>query len=299
MSSRQLLEADLRVEVEIGFRRDVRRIVRRPSRYRTSFPLDEVDVEFADGTRAELILKRVALAALDHGVRRVKPGFLHDPAREAEVYRILAGAALGTPRLVAAGDGWLLLERVPGVELFQVGDLAVWQEVARWLAELHDRFADETPPSPHLLHHDAAFYRRWPRRAVRFGLRELEPIAAAYDAVVERLVSLPTTLVHGEFYPSNVLVAGNGSRVAPVDWEMAAVGPGLIDVAALTAGWPRREADTIVAAYGPVDGEALECCRLHLALQWLGWSPSWSPPSAQARDWSEDALLSAGRLGLI
>jgi thiamine kinase-like enzyme len=32
-------------------------------------------------------------------------------------------------------------------------------------------------------------------------------------------------------------VRTEGWRVCPVDWEMAAVGPGLIDLAALTAGW--------------------------------------------------------------
>ena len=45
---------------------------------------------------------------------------------------------------------------------------------------------------------------------------------------MDRLVRLPRTLIHGELYPSNVIV-GRGhhrERVCPVDWEMAALGPG-------------------------------------------------------------------------
>ena len=39
---------------------------------------------------------------------------------------------------------WLLLEKVAGVELWQVGDFAVWEDVARWLGAFHARFFDET-----------------------------------------------------------------------------------------------------------------------------------------------------------
>jgi len=44
--------------------------------------------------------------------------------------------------------------------------------------------------------------------------------------------------------------------------------------------------------------EALDYCRLHLAVQWLGWAEHWAPPPDQARDWLGEALAAAGRLGL-
>jgi Phosphotransferase enzyme family len=73
----------------------------------------------------------------------------------------------------------------------------------------------------------------------------IEKLFGNYDRVVERLLEFPVTFLHGEFYASNVLVVceeGEGWRVCPVDWEMAAVGPGLIDLAALTAGrWTADE----------------------------------------------------------
>src|SRR5947209_6646174 len=74
--------------------------------------------------------------------------------------------------------------------------------------------------------------------------RRLPAIAAGFPAVVERLLALPRTLIHNEFYPSNVLIERRreGVRVCPVDWEMAARGPALIDLAALTAGnWNETE----------------------------------------------------------
>jgi hypothetical protein len=43
---------------------------------------------------------------------------------------------------------------------------------------------------------------------------------------------------------------------------------------------------------------ALDHCRLHLAVQWLGWSPGWSPPPEHAQDWLGEALGLAEKLGL-
>ena len=63
---------------------------------------------------------------------------------------------------------------------------------------------------------------------------------------------MPRTVIHGEFYASNVLVAEGpaGTRVAPVDWELAAVAPGAVDLAALVSGdWPEADREEIVAAY--------------------------------------------------
>src|SRR5262249_18457071 len=142
-----------------------------------------------------------------------------------------------------AGRYWLFLERVPGLELYQVSS-PIWQEVARWLATMHARFTRDTAlptRAKRLLSYDGDYYRDWLRRAQQFA-RQAEPsrsgkarrgvewLAARYDQVVERLLALPTTFIHGEFYASNVLVqelAGE-LRVCPVDWEMAAVAPGLV-----------------------------------------------------------------------
>jgi hypothetical protein len=39
--------------------------------------------------------------------------------------------------------------------------------------------------------------------------------------------------------------------------------------------------------------------RLHLAVQWLGWSPDWTPPAEHAHDWYAEAVATAETLALI
>ncbi len=128
---------DLVAALEAALGTRVGRIERRRSPYRTSFLLDEVDVDLADGRRLELVLKGVDRRSLGPAARVAKPAVVHDSRREIQAYRLLANAGLGTPELVAAGTGWLLLERVRGLELSRIGDLDVWRAAARWLARLH------------------------------------------------------------------------------------------------------------------------------------------------------------------
>jgi hypothetical protein len=223
----------------------------------------------------------------------VKPGFVHDPAREAVVYRLLHDARLDTPRLRDSGEGWLLVERLDGVPLWEVGELAVWEAAARWLRRLHDRFRGVELPEA-LLVYDEAWYRQWLRRARAFGRVELSD--ERYEPVVRRLAAEPSTLVHGEAYASNVVVAGN--RICAVDWECAASGAGVTDLAALAAGWPEREQRRLALAYGIDDDQLLAAASLHVSLQWLGWAEDWRPPAEHARDWATEATRRIEELGL-
>jgi thiamine kinase-like enzyme len=207
-----------------------------------------------------------------------------------------------------------------------VGDLAVWSRAAGWLAGFHGHFASvaaraKARAAAPLLSYDEEFYRLWPRRALAFSdawpgvvRDQIAWVVERYEPVVERLVSMPVTVIHGEFYASNVLVqeGENGVRVRPVDWEMAAIGPGLIDLAALTAGsWSDDDRRCFVRAYfegrAPHDAgwgsledlqDDFAYCRLHLAVQWLGWSAEWTPPREHAHDWLGEAVRLAEELRL-
>jgi thiamine kinase-like enzyme len=99
--------------------------------------------------------------------------------------------------------------------------------------------------------------------------------------------------------------------VSPIDWESAALGPGVVDLAALTTGaWSASEREQIAGGYfeqaaslGNVHDErelleTLELARLHLAIQWLGWEPTWLPPAEHRHDWLAEALGIAGSLSL-
>jgi hypothetical protein len=301
-------------EAGVGSVREVRR---RPSEYRTSFPLEELDAELADGSRLRIAFKQLDWDCLDEQARLAKPGFLHDPEREPAVYEVvLPRAPLGPPRHYGSvldppsGRHWLFIEWVEGRELYQVGELELWCAAARWLAEMHVSLDD---PGSHLgpgrlIEYDAGYYRRWMDRALEFAGASLDSLAERYEPVVEAMLSMPKTVIHGEFYASNVLVADGpeGTRVAPVDWELAAVAPGAVDLAALVSGnWPEADREKIVAAYRSAAAPAglsrrdLDFARLHLAVQWLGWAPpGWVPPEGQRHDWLAEALELAESLGL-
>jgi hypothetical protein len=334
--------SDLRAALEqaltchFGKHRSIARLERRPADMRSSCALEEVNVCLDDGASLTLLFKDLSRHALVDAARQVKPAFLHDPLREIEIYRrYLAPGRMGTAACYGAhidprvGRYWLFLEKVPGVELFQVGDFATWQRVAHFLASMHMRFAAGAdllaPAQPaHLLAYNAEFFGVWLDRARDFlstapqpRQREaalfLERLAQRYEMVIARLIALPVTLIHGEFYASNVLIQENAEcmRVCPVDWEMAGLGPCLLDLAALTAGaWTDEQKTTLALAYHaalpPEDNRRpsldvflvdLDYCRLHQAVQWLGWSPDWLPPPEQRRNWLSEAVDLAEKLG--
>lgn len=302
---------------------------RQPYVYSTSYLLEQLDVQLHDGARLQLLFKDLSRAAMLDGAHTHKPAFLYEPLREVETYRsILFGEALGTATCYGVfdrgGEYGLFLEKAPGRELYDVGDITVWSEVARWLADMHDRFTGRVEElrrtHGRLLQYDAAFYRRWLDRAqasVGSTARAegrgpaLDQVVAALQAALERLATTPTTFLHGELYASNILVAEEATRrrVCAVDWEMAGLGPGLLDVAALSSGWDDANRRAIAAAYWaalqhnpgwpPEEDEfmtLLDSASLCVAVQWLGWSPGWSPPPEHDRDWLGEAVLLAERL---
>jgi Phosphotransferase enzyme family len=294
----------LSAALQAALKRTVRELRRRPWPYQSSFPIEELEVDVHGRGWQRMLFKDLTGTGS-------KPGFLRDGAREIDAYlEVLGPQGVDAPTCYGAlhDPAWLFLEIVEGDLLWQVGDIHIWEEAARWLARLHGRSL--ACRSPHLLRYDAAYFRCWLPRACEFAPSgTLDGIVAGYERVVGRLAEWPRGFVHGEFYPSNILV--EGSRVRPVDWEMAGVAPGLLDLAALTSGgWEERNRERLARAYfeaclpalrgsGWDDFlDALEHFRLHLAVQWLGWSRDWSPPAEHAHDWLADALRLAERLGL-
>lgn len=298
---------------------------RRPSPYRTSFPIEELRLELTGRGPVTVGFKQLDWERLEPAVRLAKPRFLHDPEREPAVYGALLPRAPGGPpelfgSLLEPDRSWLFVEWVEGRELFQVGERELWEEAARWLARFHAALApelDRCRTEARLIDHDAAFYRRWIERAREFAAdpKPVEWLAGRHEQVVEALLAQSRTVLHGEFYASNVLIAADSdptrlgrksdARVAPVDWELAAVGPGLTDLAALVSGWPGTDRQALASAYAAEPGipafglRDLDFARLQLAVQWLGWAPpEWKPPEGQRHDWLGEAVGLAEELGL-
>jgi hypothetical protein len=313
---------ELPVAIERSFDAAIRSVSVERSQFSTSHPIDDVDVVFADGSTARLVRKDLAPDALLPAARGVKPAFVHDRRREPGVYTaILAAADLGTAACLGVmhdegAPRWLLLERVEGVELYQVGDVGRWQSAARWAARLHRRFADKVDDLERgdvpLLRRDELWVLLWARRAAWRLARTDDPRLARILGLVPRLAaryaSLPRTFVHGELYASNVIVGALGTdRVCAVDWEMASIAPGFADLASLTAGsgWSANGRQSIEQAYCDAYGirrddqfvETLGVCRLAEAIQWLGWSPGWRAPVEHRQDWIAEAIATADRIG--
>jgi len=287
-------------------------------------------VELAGEGPLTLLFKQLDWEALEPEAQVAKLRFLHDPEREPAVYaQLLPQAPPGPARCFGAvaepGRHWLFLERIEGRELFQVGERGLWEQAARWLASFHVAMApdlDRHRETGRLIDHDATFYRGWMERAERFAAKRADGSAATvawlrerHEQAIETLRAMPRTVLHGEFYASNVLVASDfehsrvgrksDTRVAPVDWELAAVGSGLTDLAALVSGWPREDREAIAAAYAAEPGVSpftprdLDLARLQVAVQWLGWAPpEWEPPEEQRHDWLAEATELAEELEL-
>jgi hypothetical protein len=316
-------------------RRRIIALETRPLPYASSFAIEELNVQFEDGGTACLVCKDTGHAAMLPEAQRVRPGFLHNPLREIATYEsILAPCGIG-PRFYGSlidqprGRYWLFLERVSGPPLAEVGDFDVWRRVSGWLARMHSGVrwkavlarADAAVP---LVQYDRALFRLWMQRARRYLLhRTAEPrsrrthfdwLASQYEAVIEELAALPAGFVHGELFASNVLVetATRDLRVRPLDWELAGFGPVFIDLATLTAGtWTDDQRTELALSYHaelnpqsevwlPRDAfmRALDCCRVQLAVQQIGWAKQRVPPATHTQDWLGEALHAAEKIGL-
>jgi aminoglycoside phosphotransferase (APT) family kinase protein len=311
--------------------RRITALARWPHDHATSYALEELQVSLDDGSSVELMFKDLAWDQLLEVAARTKPQFLYEPCRSVEIHsRVLAPEGIGPRCYVAtanrdSGRYWLILERVPGSRLSKIAHFGAWEAVADWLARFHARFADRVAElrtaNPFLLDYGTDLYLTWCERA-RDGLRDSDDPRArrllrlleGYEESAAALDALPNTLIHGDFYAGNVLIDGAASdlRICPVDWEVAGTGPGLLDLAALTAGrWHAMQRGRLFGAYRaallglgadvPPMTEmsmAFDRCRLHFALQWLGWSPGYEAPPGIKQDWLGEAIDLADRLGM-
>jgi hypothetical protein len=327
-----LCESDLAQFVEqsafahVGNDDDIVNIERRLNDYHSSFAIEELTVHYENGYRLPLIFKNLSPDGLLEYARQIRPHFSYHSAREIIVYRhVLAGAGLGTPICYGAHIDseneryWLLLEKVVGNPLAKTGEFSIWCDTARWLADMHCRLTEvKAHPqiAQNLLHYDEDFFNAWIDRAdlvsnlradcATNGHLEVGRLTAQCRRAVRRICALPQTFIHGEFYASNVLIGSRDGRVriCPIDWETAAIGPGLLDLAALVAGNWNEECRTelALAYYKALDPatrhdfsydefcHALRCCRLFMAVKWLGWSSDWQAPDEHRCDWLAEAM---------
>ena len=138
------------------------------------------------------------------------------------------------------------------------------RKAAKWIGHFHADFAARANGFSQITRYDASYYRGFVDRVVEFSKGRhrrypwLIPVCDRADEFIGQLLATQPTMIHGEFYPGNILY-GKG-RICPVDWESAAVGPGELDLASLTEGWSAR----LVAG----------CEREYAAARWPGGAPT-------------------------
>ena len=108
-----------------------------------------------------------------------------------------------------------------------------------------------------------------------------------YENRLDWFTTLPCTVIHGQFFGKNVMLRQRNPehRIAVIDWETAAIGPGVFDLVSLSAGnWTKEQRLALWRAYFE-QYQADAGCRLdwetfcqnlggvslYHALGWLAW----------------------------
>ncbi len=188
--------------------------------------------------------------------------------REVRVYRdFLNGAGLGTAGYYGSilddsqGRLWLLLEYVEGTPVGYLDIATSWAPAAAALGRLHGHFATHGSALDgcgFLVHHTREFFWSKVELASRCvsaiapdRTSELAAIVRRYAPVVDVFAEQPRTLIHGGCRSTNILVnvLGDPSRVCIIDWEEAAYGAPLYDVAYLLDGIEPPTLDPLLDAY--------------------------------------------------
>jgi hypothetical protein len=278
----QLLEA-----LQLGER--IRIVDRVPHAYQSTAPAEVLQLEIDGERRLDLLCKYCKYAS----------GRLRDPGDhrygveyEARCYdELLAHTTVptvgyfGTARTAEGGAALLLLEFAGDAERLAHSPRAdALLDAAKWLGRFHAEIEERIHPEPPLwlVRHDRDYYLTRTARARRIARRldyaddDFERALATFERSLGCLEGPGQTVVHGEYYPKNILVRGHS--VLPVDWESAGAGPGEIDLVTLTSGWGDelgrscREA-YVSARWGtgppPEFQQRLLLARMYVQICWL------------------------------
>lgn len=204
----------------------------------------------------------------------VLPG-AHDMSRE---YRIMA--ALGTSEVpvpavlgLCADDGrigapFFVMDRVPGTVVRTRRDALnlptglrerIGTELVDTLVVLHEAdyaavgLANLGRPDGYLERQVS----RWCQQYERIRVRELPLVGTLARALAATLPRNPAaSLVHGDYRLDNVIVSGDGTIAAVLDWELATLGDPLTDLGTLLMFWdePGGPVNPITQGLMAVDG---------------------------------------------
>ena len=269
-------------------------ISRQPGVYTSTFPTEILRCKFGDGTERQIFCKYHI-----KDLRKLNYGDHGGIAYEAAIYReILQHAQVSTPGFVGVHSDdhtrqvWLFLEYLEESEHVHKVDIQNGLlSAARWLGKFHAENEQRASSNEYsfLIRFDAEYYTGWIARTLEMTASYqdrfvwLPNVCNEFTKSIELLLSEPLTVIHGGFYPRNILVS-NG-KVYPVDWESVAIAAGEIDVATLTEGWRSDVAQECEYVYQSArwpDGspdvfpQRMKLARMYMEFRWLGDRPQWT-----------------------
>jgi len=256
------------------------RILAREPLVAGTFPKEIVTCQL-DGSALRLLCKYDA--GHSHGGQGHWGGVPYEAAVYAEVLRpplVSVPGFYGAYTDRRTGAIALILEYLDqSARVYQVSEPGAMELAARWIGQFHaahERCLQHTP-LPFLRGYDADYFRGWARRT---ALRAADPphgplwlprLCQQFEELIALLLAAPPTIIHGEYYPKNILY--REGTIYPVDWESAAITAGEIDLASLTEGWPAAIAQ--------------RCEREHQQARW----PQGAPGSVRAHAGGRAPLL--------
>jgi hypothetical protein len=271
-------------------------VARRPNPCFSTAPTEIITLDVPTRGHVELFVK------YDRGSIDPEPRCRQGLAYCGQVYARLVGRTslphvpcLGLAEVGSPPVGLLVLEHLAGaVRVNETPDESGVIAAAEWCGRLHAWGVAEVdePAVAFLVRYDLAYYRAWAARARALAAAIgpvpawLERLCAEFEDQATALAAAERTTIHGEFGPQNVL--WRDGIVYPVDWESAAVGPGVIDLATLLFAWPADVVDRGIAAYwrarvataASTFAATFAAATVYTALRWLpvpdgGDDPAW------------------------
>jgi|ERR1051326_918317 hypothetical protein len=286
------LEAGLSAAFDTNGKGAPKILKRELSPYSTTFPCEVVTCSLPGNKKTDLFFKYSA------GIDYTGFGHRGGPAYELSVYReILQPIGVSAPVCFAgqvdpeSGQAWLALEYLPGAlgvgKWHRCGAMVA---AARWIGQFHrlTQSGGTVRPPDWIKAYTRQYYLAWVRRTLKSSsslprrLPWLEILCQHAGDLLAPLLEQPLSIVHGEYYPHNVLY--HEGRVYPVDWESAARAAGEIDIAALTEDWSAQMTRSCIAAYqrerwpeGVPAGFSSRflAARLYLCFRWMGDHEDW------------------------
>ena len=284
-----------------------------PSSFATLFPADILHIGLESGEKISLFLKHLGSEESDHPDKQCSD-------REVRIYDELFRKD-DLPIVKYYGSKWndktkrreLFLEYIDDWNL-KYQELAHWFTAARRLAHFQMYFANQAEKlsdCEYLLRFDDVYLCEWADMALSAVADQslelatkLEYVVSNYDRIVELLTRQPLTLVHNDISPKNVIAdrSSEPARICFIDWEMAGVGCGLMDLVHLKYGLDPLNDKKMCEAYCAELTETgllpsnqqdlrnlLAACELHKTLYRLAHSKIWELPIETVAQWVIEA----------